>query len=76
MEGKKKGVPLQSRSGRGALRGPGEDRKRGAGGHPGGGHRKFIEKTGQRQYKRSTENRERQFEVEIPELKMEPRDTA
>ena len=40
------------------------------------GHRKFIEKTGQRQYKRSTENRERQFRVEIPELKMEPRDTA
>ena len=40
------------------------------------GHRKFIEKTGQRQYKRSTENRERQFEVEIPGLKMEPRDTA
>ena len=55
LEGKKKGVPLQSRSGRGALRGPGDDRKRGAGGHPGGGHRKFIEKTGQRQYKRSTE---------------------
>ena len=75
MEGKKKGVPLQSRSGRGALRGPGDDRERGAGDIP-EGHRKFIEKTGQRQYKRSTENRERQFEVEIPELKMEPRDTA
>lgn len=75
MEGKKKGVPLQSRSGRGALRGPGEVREIGAGDIP-EGHRKFIEKTGQRQYKRSTENRERQFEVEIPGLKMEPRDTA
>ena len=36
LEGKKKGVPLQSRSGRGALRDPGEDRERGSGGHPGG----------------------------------------
>ena len=54
---------------------PVEGRERGAGAIP-EGYRKFIEKTGQRQYKRSTENRERQFEVEIPELKMEPRDTA
>ena len=54
LEGKKKGVPLQARSGRGALRSPGEVRERGAGGIP-EGHRKFIEKTGQRQYKRSTE---------------------
>ena len=66
---------MQSRSGRGSQRGPGDDRKRGAGDIP-EGYRKFIEKTGQRQYKRSTENRERQFGVEIPELKMEPRDTA
>ena len=90
LEGKKKGVPLQSRSGRGAQRSPGEVRERGAGDIP-EGHRKFIEKTGQRQYKgigsslkrldrdstrEVPKNRERQFEVEIPGLNMEPRDTA
>ena len=76
LEGKKKGVPLQSRSGRGALRGPGDDRKRGAGGHPGGGIGSSLKRLDRDSTREVPKNRERQFEVEIPELKMEPRDTA